>query len=118
MNSEPSGERYVALRREGIAQGRWGDHYPRLIQRLTHRRSEDSVTLGDLWDNRLLVEALLVEGEYESAVERAAESRLAFYGEDRADARKAAVGFLLHSVTLWMIAETLAEHEPETAMRL
>jgi hypothetical protein len=89
----------VALRKAAKAQGQWGEYYPRLTQRLTHDISGSSVTLGHQWDNRLLVEALLVEGEYERALERAAQSHFTSLWDEKGNARKSMVDFFLHSVT-------------------
>lgn len=91
-------ERYVALRKAAIAAGKWDVYYPRITQRLTHNLSRRSYSLGQLWDNRLLVEARLVEGEYEQALKEAVQHDLASWNE-KEDARKSIVDFFLHSVT-------------------
>lgn len=98
FNNEADLERYVALRKAAIAAGKWDVYYPRITQRLTHNFSRKSYSLGQLWDNRLLVEALLVEGEYEQALKEASKHDFSSWDE-KEDARKSIVDFFLHSVT-------------------
>lgn len=118
FNSEANVERYVALREAAKAQGQWSEYYPRLTQRLTHDISGSSVTLSHQWDNRLLVEALLVEGEYERALERAAQPHLTSLWDEKGNARKSMVDFFLHSVTRAADREASATQYPEIARRL
>jgi len=118
FNSESDVERYVALRKAAQAQEQWGEYYPRLIQRLTHDVSGDSVLVGHLWDNRLLVEALLVEGDYEQALERAAQLRFISFWDDKENVRKSVVDFFLHSVTRAVDRDACATQYPEIAKRL
>ncbi len=98
FNNEANVDRYVALRKAAKASGQWNAYYPRIIRRLTHNFSRRSYTLGQLWDNRLLVEALLAEGEYERALEQASRSDYESWDE-KGDARKSVVDFFLRSVT-------------------
>jgi hypothetical protein len=118
FNSEANVERYVALRKGAKAQGQWSEYYPRLTQRLTHDISGSSVTLGHQWDNRLLVEALLVEGEYERALERAAQPHFTSPWDEKGNARKSMVDFFLHSVTRAADREASATQYPEITRRL
>ena len=118
FNSEANVERYVALRKAAKAQGQWSEYYPYLTQRLTHDISGSSVTLGYHWDNRLLVEALLVEGEYERALERAAQSRFTSLWDEKENVPKSVVDFFLHSVTRAADREASATQYPEIARRL
>jgi hypothetical protein len=98
FNNEADVERYVALRKTAIAAGRWDIYYPRITQRLTHNFSRKSYSLGQLWDNRLLVEARLVEGEFEQALKEATQHDFSSW-DAKGDARKSIVDFFLHSVT-------------------
>jgi hypothetical protein len=118
FSNQPNGERYVALWKAARAQGQWSEYYPRLLQRLTHNISGSSVKVSDLWDHRLLVEALLVEGEYERALEQAAQSRLSSFWDDKGDARKSVVDFFLHSVSRMADRGSCATQYPEIARRL
>ncbi|MGH9766590.1 MAG: hypothetical protein ACREAB_04075 [Blastocatellia bacterium] len=117
FKNEADVERYVALRKAAMAAGEWDAYYPRVIERLTHDFSRKSYSLGQLWDNRLLVEALLAEGEYDRAVKRASQSDLSSWDE-KGDARKSVVDFFLHSVTGTSGAEVHTTHHPEIARRL
>jgi hypothetical protein len=118
FESEANVERYVALRQAAKAQGQWQDYYPRLIERLTHNLSGNSVLTGHLWDNRLLVEALLVEGEYERALERASQPQAFDFWDEKANARKSGIDFFLHSVTRAVGKDACAAGYPEIARRL
>lgn len=118
LNNKPDVERYVALRNAAKAQEKWDEYYPRLVQRLTHDLSGDSVFVRDLLDNRLLVEALLVEGEYGRALEQAAKSHFISFWDEREDAVRSVVDFFLHSVTRALARETCAAQYPEIARRL
>jgi hypothetical protein len=118
FDNETSLERYLSLRKAAKTQGQWDKYYPRLIQRLTHNISGDSVLVGHLWDNRLLVEALLVEGEYDRAVEQAAYPRFLSFEDERGDARKSVVDFLLHSVTRTTSKDACAAQYPEITKQL
>jgi hypothetical protein len=117
FNNEADVDRYVALRRAAIASGQWKAYYPRIIRRLTHNFSRGSYTLGQLWDNRLLVEALLAEGEYERALEQATRSDYSSWDE-KGDARKSIVDFFLHSVTRSTGKDVYTAKYPEIARRL
>lgn len=118
FSNEPDVERYVALWKAAKAQGLWDEYYPRLIQRLMHDVSESSVNVGHLLDNRLLVEALLVEGEYERALKQAAQPCFTSFWNEKEDARKSVVDFFLHSVTRATDRDACATQYPEIAMRL
>jgi predicted XRE-type DNA-binding protein len=118
FNSEADVERYMALRKAAKAQGRWGEYYPRLVQRLTHNVSGSSIMTGHLWDNRLLVEAFLVEGEYERALEQAIKPRFTDYWDEKGNAQKSVIGFFLHSVTRAVDRDAAATKYPEIAKRL
>ncbi|MCI0391345.1 MAG: hypothetical protein MOB07_21600 [Acidobacteria bacterium] len=98
FNNEADVERYVALRKAAIAAGKWDVYYPRIAQRLTHDFSRKSYSQGQLWDNRLLVEARLVEGEYEQALKQASKCDFSTWDE-KEDARKSVVDFFLRSVS-------------------
>jgi hypothetical protein len=117
FNNEASVDRYVALRKAAIASGQWNDYYPRIIRRLTHNFSRSSYTLGQLWDNRLLVEALLVEGEYERALKQATRSDYSSWDE-KGDARKSVLDFFLHSVTRSISKDVCVAKYPEITRRL
>lgn len=118
FNTEATAERYVALRQAAKAQGEWDEYYTRLIERLTHDISGSSVKMGDLYDNRLLVEALLVEGEYERAIERATQRNVFSFWDNRENAPKSIVDFFLHSVTRAADRETYVAQYPEIKKRL
>jgi hypothetical protein len=98
FKSEADLERYAALREAALAAGEWDAYYPRVVERLTHDFPRKSYSLGQLWDHRLLVEALLVEGDYEQAVKQAARSDSTSWDE-KEDARRSLMDFFLHSVT-------------------
>ncbi|MCI0390187.1 MAG: hypothetical protein MOB07_15655 [Acidobacteria bacterium] len=117
FNNEANVDRYVALRKAAIASGQWKTYYPRIIRRLTHNLSRSSYTLGQLWDNRLLVEALLAEGEYERALEQASRSDYSSWDE-KGDARKSVVDFFLQSVTRSTGKDVYTAKYPEIARRL
>jgi hypothetical protein len=117
FNNEANVDRYVALRKTAIASGQWKAYYPRIIQRLTHNFSRGSYTLGQLWDNRLLVEALLAEGEYERALEQVSRGDYSSW-DKKGDARKSLVDFFLHSVTRSTGKDVDAAKYPEIARRL
>jgi len=117
FRNEADVERYVALRKAAMAAGEWEAYYPRVIERLTHDFSSKSYSLDQLWDNRLLVEALLAEGEYDRAVKQASRSDISSWDET-GDARKSVVDFFLHSVTRASGAEANTTRHPEIARRL
>jgi hypothetical protein len=118
FESEANVERYVALRQAAKAQGQWVDYCPRIVERLTHNLSGNSALTGHLWDNRLLVEALLVESEYERALERAAKPHSFDYWDERGNAQKAALDFFLHSVIRALDPAARDGEYPEIAIRL
>ena len=118
FNTQATVERYVALRQVARAQGKWDEYYPRLIQRLTHDISGNSILVAHLYDNRLLVEALLVEGEYEQAIERATQRNFASFWDNKENAPKSVVDFFLCSVTSTVDKETSAAQYPEIEKQL
>ncbi len=111
-------ERYVELRRTAKAQGKWDEYYPRLIQRLTHDISGNSVLVGHLYDNRLLVEALLVEGRYEEAIEKATQRNIGGFWDNKENAPKSIVDFFLYSISRAVDKGSLAERSPEITAHL
>lgn len=113
FNNDADVERYVALRKAAMAAGKWDAYYPRITQRLTHKFSRKSYSLGQLWDNRLLVEARLVEGEYKQALKEASQHDFSGWDE-KGDGRKSVVDFFLRSVTR---AVDMTQY-PEIARRL
>jgi hypothetical protein len=117
FNNEADVDRYVALRQAVKAFGQWNSYYPRIIRRLTHNFSNRSCTLGQLWDNRLLVEALLAEGEYERALKQASQDDFTSWDE-KGDARKSVVDFFLHSVTRSTGKDVYTVKYPEIARRI
>ncbi len=118
FNTQATVERYVTLRQEAKAQGKWNEYYPRILQRLTHDISGDSVLVAHLYDNRLFVEAVLVEGEYEQAIERATQRNSASFWDNKENAPKSVVDFFLCSVTRTVDKETSAAQYPEIGQRL
>jgi hypothetical protein len=108
----------VALRQAAKARGEWDEYYTRLIKRLTHDISGNSVLVGHLYDNRLLVEAMLVEGEYQQAIEKANQRHAVSYWDNKENAPKSVVDFFLHSITRAIDKETYAEQYPEIKKRL
>ena len=110
----PSAQRYVNLRQKAIGK-KWQEYYPKIVQRLTHDLS-GPVSGRQLQENRLLVEVLLAEGEYEKALALTGKRRFVSFDDDSEDASNAAVIFLLYSV----VGEKgdYREQYPEIAKRL
>ncbi len=118
FNTQATAERYVTLRQAAKAQGEWDEYYERLIERLTHDISGSSVKMGALYDNRLLAEVLLVEGDYARAIERATQRNIFSFWDDRENAPKSIVDFFLHSITRAIDKEAYTDQYPEIKKRL